>query len=109
MVTPTRGCLYWQQFYHTDVFMPYTRPLSLQRFIGIALLTLTVTWLSRFTSIAGDISLIWPVTGISVAAALLWGPIATLAVGCGVIGWAALSNFSPQAWPRCLPRPVCPV
>ncbi|WP_176212865.1 hypothetical protein [Halomonas sp. BC1] len=49
---------------------------SIIRFIGIALLTLAVAWLSRFTSVAGDISLIWPVTGLSVAVALLWGRLA---------------------------------
>ncbi|MCL5041661.1 MAG: MASE1 domain-containing protein [Gammaproteobacteria bacterium] len=71
-------------------------------------LTLAVAWLSRFTSVAGDISLIWPVTGLSVAVALLWGRLATLSVGLGMIGWAWLQGLAPGTWPllfaeACLP------
>ncbi len=72
---------------------------SILRFIGIALLTLLAGWLSRFTSIAGDISLIWPVTGISVAVALLWGRLATLAVGLGMVAWAWLQGLALETWP----------
>ncbi|TVP93406.1 MAG: EAL domain-containing protein [Pseudomonadaceae bacterium] len=72
---------------------------SIIRFIGIALLTLVAAWLSRFTSVTGDISLIWPVTGISVAVAILWGRLATLAVGLGMVIWAWLQGMAPEIWP----------
>lgn len=69
------------------------------QFLAIMVLTFVAIWLSRFTSISGEISLIWPVTGVSVAVALVWGRLATVAVGMGMLLWAAYQGLSPSIWP----------
>lgn len=75
---------------------PFRRRLPLV--LAVVMLTLVVTALSRLTSLSGEASLIWPVTGLVVGFVLSSGRLWALPVAAGAVLWAFLAGLSPVLW-----------
>lgn len=67
-------------------------------FAAASLLTLLVTLLSRYSSLSGEASLIWPITGLVVGLSLAAGRFWALPVAVGAFAWAAIAGLPTLLW-----------